>query len=375
MENTLFHFSHDNDQATCKWGSGLRCFVPICLLGASFAVLVITVRWRAEHATPEVALRKPLVFGLSAGNYSYLKGVTCRNCASKLGFYCGYNATDATEPPTELLAPGRLGLRSNLSLWSQCFLWYANTWWSRATGGAGGLMFYKLGDVDDKSVLRDWLEEYEKEHGCEPFQVTPITLFLGDKNTCKEFYSNNRRWAYADNAVWFMKETKGSQGTHINLLSSRYVQAMGTARARVGGSSAQGETKVIAGRHLCPENGTVASLAVKPWLIDGYKFDNRVYVLVASITPLVVLLRPGHLRFSQVTYTEDDINPPPDSGPAEGDIEKDMRMGMFVTNPRFGLSHTNDTGKVLRPVTDMERALADVHGEEKASVMWSKLQV
>ena len=30
--------------------------------------------------------------------------------------------------------------------------------------------------------------------------------------------------------------------------------------------------------------------------------------------------------------------------------EKDELMGMHVTNPRFGLTHTNDTRKVLRPV-------------------------
>ena len=56
---------------------------------------------------------------------------------------------------------------------------YTNTWWSRATGGSKGLMFYKHGGVDDKSQLQKWLEDYDKKHGCDPFQVyTKIFLHM-----------------------------------------------------------------------------------------------------------------------------------------------------------------------------------------------------
>ena len=243
----------------------------------------------------------------------------------KLGYYCGFNATGATKPPPELLRPGRLAPRNDLSLWSQCFLWYANTWWSRATGGSKGLMLYKMGGVDDKGLLKRWLDDYDKEHGCKAFQVTPVTLPLSDMDTCLEFYSNNRRWASSNESLWFMKESNGSQGTHINLWTSSQVHAKWQAQGEKGASGSRtrglgvqmhlkttiaalpsedghrrdvAEEVVHAGEdrakwasaeRLCPDNGSVASLAVPDtWLIDGYKFDNRVYVLVPSLVSLVI---------------------------------------------------------------------------------------
>jgi len=40
-----------------------------------------------------------------------------------------------------------------------------------------------------------------------------------------------------------------------------------------------------------------------------------------------------------------------------------LSPGRHVTNPRFGLSHTNDTRKVLRPVKDLQRDLVRRYGK------------
>jgi hypothetical protein len=38
------------------------------------------------------------------------------------------------------------------------------------------------------------------------------------------------------------------------------------------------------------------------WIVNGKKFDNRAYLLIASVDPLIVFYRMGHLRFSVLDY-------------------------------------------------------------------------
>jgi len=87
-------------------------------------------------------------------------------------------------------------------------------------------MFYKMGDVDNKDKLRQWLQDYDEQHACPPFQITPVTVSLSDRDTCWDFYSNNSRWAPSDASMWFIKDSNGSQGTHIKLRTRHQIEAM-----------------------------------------------------------------------------------------------------------------------------------------------------
>jgi hypothetical protein len=69
--------------------------------------------------------------------------------------------------------------------------------------------------------------------------------------------------------------------------------------------------------------GRVASLEVeRMWIPGKRKFDQRYYVLIPSLNPLIVLVRKGYLRFSAFEYQRDRV-------PGEDDELDRMR---HVTN-------------------------------------------
>jgi hypothetical protein len=57
-------------------------------LVALVALLLVLSFFLWPYATglrePPRRIRRPLMYGLSEGNYSYLQGITCKNCASKV---------------------------------------------------------------------------------------------------------------------------------------------------------------------------------------------------------------------------------------------------------------------------------------------------
>ena len=229
---------------------------------------------RGRHAQRE--------HGLAPGRYSLLNGATCVGCAHRIWHQCRYRIWDHSVP-SELLVPGRLGDRRNLSELSLCFLWYARSFWMRGTGGGDGLMHFRFGGVDDKAALARMVSAYEQHNGCRPWQIAPATVNLSDATSCLEFYLNNSKWdarrpggrdlAAADSArLWFVKDALGSQGTHISLLSGQTVAAAAAAEREAVASLAADTARAP----LCPRPGLVASLNVEDlWLLDGRKFDNR----------------------------------------------------------------------------------------------------
>eukprot|EP00961_Rhodomonas_salina_P216372 2922603-Rhodomonas_salina.4 len=174
-------------------------------------------------------------FGLSKGRYFYMEGKLCKNCALKLRNLCGYETTNATHPPLELLKPGRLSKRSKLSEFAQCFLWYANSFWTRPTGGKNGFLLTRLGaGIDDKSLLITTMDAYEKQYGCKQYQircsqVIPPTLDLNTTQVCNEFFHHNDHWAEQPNSLWFMKAADGSTGRHVHLLQRKEVEEIAAA--------------------------------------------------------------------------------------------------------------------------------------------------
>jgi len=195
---------------------------------------------------------------------------------------------------------------------SQCFLFYAEKLWTRATGGLKGVPLSRMGGgIDDKELFAESVRRHQQANKCGPFAAGadgggggggggeragargemgggyPPSVLLKDPDACQEFFQRNHLWAARDDEIWFVKDAHGSLGRHIRLLRRRDVMEM----ARNGSYS-------------CPMPGHVAALEVPHmWTPGNRKFDHRYYVLIPSLDPLLVLLRRGYLRFSTFAYT------------------------------------------------------------------------
>lgn len=220
----------------------------------------------------------------------------------------------------------------------------------------------------------------------------PPTIELNETHTCFEFFYDNRKWAASSSSLWFMKKVKGSTGRHISLLRRHEIEAMAAKK-----------------EDQCPRDTAVASLEVPNiWTINNRKWDNRIYVLVPSIEPYIILFRQGHLRFSVFNHSDEDpATVPPAAAPApaadrrllkspragtgraahagkaeeedEGEDgkklpENDPQLARHVTNPRFGMAHTNDTNHVIKPVGFLRESLMAQYGAEEGEARWTRFQ-
>ena len=70
------------DEPGKRRGQVLSYVVAALVCVAAFTSFLYRYQPMAISSRPPA----PLAYGLSQGNYSYLQGVTCRNCASKLGY-------------------------------------------------------------------------------------------------------------------------------------------------------------------------------------------------------------------------------------------------------------------------------------------------
>ena len=309
------------------------------------AVVVVFGLFSASRVRSSVDERqqKRSLPGLAEGSYLLLNGATCVGCAHRIFHQCGHNIINDSIP-FDLRVPGRLGDRTSLSEVSLCVLWYLKSFWTRSTGGGRGLLLFRFGGVDDKERLLRNIERYERKHGCRSFQVIPPTVDLSNPKSCLEFYDNRSSRRLSD-GLWFMKHVQGSQGTHISLLRP----------GREAASAAAAANATV----LCPRK-YIASLNVEePMLLNERKFDNRVYLLIASLKPLLVMVRPGHLRVSALRYNASQPDPP---------------LAMHITNPSFGLALEQDSSRIIRPVTELFEILKKRYGTQAGDKAWRAVQ-
>ena len=119
----------------------------------------------------------------------------------------------------------------------------------------------------------------QEKYGKHNFDFVPDTYVLPDE--FGEFYAHYQKLRQHDpkKNIWIVKPANSSQGKGIHLIDD------------------VNDVKV-------DDLSVISRYVTNPLLINGHKFDLRIYVLVTSYEPLrVYVFKEGLARFASETYT------------------------------------------------------------------------
>uniref|UniRef100_A0A671QCI3 Tubulin--tyrosine ligase-like protein 5 n=1 Tax=Sinocyclocheilus anshuiensis TaxID=1608454 RepID=A0A671QCI3_9TELE len=133
-------------------------------------------------------------------------------------------------------------------------------------------------ELTRKDRLYKNIQRMQQTHGFQNFHIVPQTFVLPAE--FQEFSSSFSK----DKGAWIIKPVASSRGRGIYLVSSPSLIPL-------------------------DENILVSRYISNPLLIDGFKFDVRLYVLVTSYDPLLIYLyEEGLARFATVKYDHATAN-------------------------------------------------------------------
>uniref|UniRef100_A0A672SGJ2 Tubulin--tyrosine ligase-like protein 5 n=1 Tax=Sinocyclocheilus grahami TaxID=75366 RepID=A0A672SGJ2_SINGR len=133
-------------------------------------------------------------------------------------------------------------------------------------------------ELTRKDRLYKNIQRMQQTHGLQNFHIVPQTFVLPAE--FQEFSSSFSK----DKGAWIIKPVASSRGRGIYLVSSP--------------SQIPLDENILVSRYIS-----------NPLLIDGFKFDVRLYVLVTSYDPLLIYLyEEGLARFATVKYDHATAN-------------------------------------------------------------------
>ena len=147
------------------------------------------------------------------------------------------------------------------------------------------------GALTHKAALWECVRDARLEHGSEHFDFMPQTFVLPAEIG---YYEACMRREEAEGNYWILKPCERSRGTGI------FVHKAAAEKMSWGGvKNAGGVMPNQVRNHI----GVASRYIDPPMLLDGFKFDLRLYVLVTSVHPLCVYLYDeGLARFATEKY-------------------------------------------------------------------------
>jgi hypothetical protein len=211
-----------------------------------------------------------------------------------------------------------------------------------------------------KSTLYESYERMLELHGKAVFDFMPETFVLPGQ--LKE-YEKLVETEVAEANVWILKPSQMQKGIGIFLHRAQAAQPSGFWGGGGGGGRSDGPMPAHVRKHI----GVASRYIDPPMLLDGLKFDLRLYVLVSSVHPLVVYLHTeGLTRFATQAYDPDAIE------------ERCVHLTNYSVNKRseaFVKNSSSDEDGVGSKwsLSALRRRLATELGDEKAAALWRQV--
>ena len=148
-------------------------------------------------------------------------------------------------------------------------------------------------DESAKSAKLYGINFLDRKHCFYHWDFTPLTIDLSDKDECSIFFNSLTPQSF-DTTRWILKKSRNSHnGEGVTIITKEKLKGLQKYFA-FGEKCGEFKDKYILQKYIG-----------NPLTVENRKFDFRIYMLIASVDPLIVMYHDGFLRVSLAEYDRD----------------------------------------------------------------------